>query len=77
MCHTPSIWYCTLADKTTGRGNFSMAFSFGAKAIEVEVDPGTGKVKLLSMVAAHDCGQPINPLAVEQQIQRSAMEANE
>jgi len=27
------------------------------------------------MVPAHDCGQPINPLAVEQQIQRSAMEA--
>jgi CO/xanthine dehydrogenase Mo-binding subunit len=32
-----------LADPVTGRGNFSMAFSFGAKAIEVEVDPGTGR----------------------------------
>jgi CO/xanthine dehydrogenase Mo-binding subunit len=42
---------------------------------EVEVDPETGKVKLLDMVAAHDCGFPINPMAVEQQIQRSAVEA--
>ena len=36
----------TLADKVTGKGNFSMAFSFGAKAIEVEVDPGTGALKI-------------------------------
>jgi CO/xanthine dehydrogenase Mo-binding subunit len=57
------------------RGQIASAFSFGTAVAEVEVDPETGKVKLLNMVAAHDCGQPINPLAVEQQIQRSAMEA--
>jgi CO/xanthine dehydrogenase Mo-binding subunit/aerobic-type carbon monoxide dehydrogenase small subunit (CoxS/CutS family) len=57
------------------RGQVASAFSFGTAVAEVEVDPETGKVKLLNMVAAHDCGHPINPLAVEQQIQRSAMEA--
>jgi len=56
------------------RGQIASAFSFGTAVAEVEVDPETGKVKILKMVAAHDCGFPINPMAVEQQIQRSAME---
>jgi len=56
------------------RGQVASAYSFGTAVAEVEVDPKTGKVKLLNMVAAHDCGQPINPLAVEQQIQRSAVD---
>ncbi|MEW6666717.1 MAG: molybdopterin-dependent oxidoreductase [Thermodesulfobacteriota bacterium] len=56
------------------RGQVASAYSFGTAVAEVEVDPRTGKVKLLSMVAAHDCGQPINPMAVEQQIQRSAVD---
>jgi 4-hydroxybenzoyl-CoA reductase subunit alpha len=57
------------------RGQVASAYSFGTAVAEVEVDPETGKVKLLNMVAAHDCGYPINPMAVEQQIQRSAAEA--
>ncbi len=57
------------------RGQLASAYSFGTAVAEVEVDPETGKIKLLNMVAAHDCGYPINPLGVEQQIQRSAMEA--
>ena len=32
-------------------------------------------MKVLRMVAAHDCGYPINPMAVEQQIQRAAMQS--
>lgn len=43
------------------------SFSFMANAVEVEVDPETGKVKLLSSVVAEDCGQPINPMLVEGQ----------
>jgi 4-hydroxybenzoyl-CoA reductase alpha subunit len=58
-----------LADKVTGRGNFSFAFSFGAKAIEVEVDPGTGKVEIVQVAAAQDVGRAINPLGVECQIE--------
>ncbi len=57
------------------RGQVASAYSFGTAVAEVEVDPDTGRVKLLNMVAAHDCGYPINPLAVEQQIQRAAAEA--
>jgi 4-hydroxybenzoyl-CoA reductase subunit alpha len=36
---------------------------------EVEVDLRTGKVKLLRMTVAHDCGQPLNPMSVEGQIE--------
>jgi CO/xanthine dehydrogenase Mo-binding subunit len=35
----------------------------------VEVDTETGKVKVLSYVAAHDVGKAINPMSVEGQIQ--------
>jgi len=44
------------------------SFSFVAQAVELEVDPETGKVRMLSSVAADDCGQPINPLLVEGQM---------
>jgi len=47
---------------------FTPSFSFVAQAVELEVDPETGKVKLLNSVAADDCGQPINPLLVEGQM---------
>ena len=59
----------TLADKVTGKGNFSMAFSFGAKAIEVEVDPGTGALKIAEIAASQDLGKAINPLGAETQIE--------
>ena len=58
-----------LADKVTGKGNFSMAFSFGAKAIELEVDPGTGAMKIKEIVAAQDLGKAINPLGAMAQIE--------
>jgi carbon-monoxide dehydrogenase large subunit len=35
---------------------------------QVEVDPGTGSVKLLKYLVAHDCGKVINPLIVEGQV---------
>jgi CO/xanthine dehydrogenase Mo-binding subunit len=58
-----------LADPVTGRGNFSMAFSFGAKAIEVEVDPGTGQIHVLEVAASQDLGKAINPLGAIGQIE--------
>ncbi|MBI2888023.1 MAG: xanthine dehydrogenase family protein molybdopterin-binding subunit [Chloroflexi bacterium] len=42
--------------------------TLGAGFFEVEVDPGTGMVKVLKIVQAHDVGKAINPLAVENQI---------
>lgn len=43
-------------------------FSFAAHAVEVEVDPATGKITIVDYVAAHDIGRAINPSACEGQI---------
>jgi xanthine dehydrogenase molybdenum-binding subunit len=45
------------------------AFSYAAQAAEVEVDLDTGEVTVLQMVAAHDIGRAINPLALQGQIE--------
>lgn len=42
--------------------------SFGAQAVEVEVDPETGQVRVLKVAAALDVGYAINPLGIEGQI---------
>jgi carbon-monoxide dehydrogenase large subunit len=42
-------------------------FPFGAHLALVEVEPETGKVKLLKYVAVDDCGKVINPLIVDGQ----------
>lgn len=40
----------------------------GAQCAEVEVDTETGEVRVLRVIAAHDCGRIINPLLVESQV---------
>jgi 4-hydroxybenzoyl-CoA reductase alpha subunit len=65
-------WYdppTQLVDKDTYKGNISAAYGFGAQAVEVEVDLETGQVRPLRVVAAHDIGRAINPMAVEGQIE--------
>jgi len=42
--------------------------SFGAQAAEVEVDRLTGRVRVLRIVAAHDCGRVVNPELAESQL---------
>jgi 4-hydroxybenzoyl-CoA reductase subunit alpha len=54
-------------------GNFSPNYSFMTQAAEVEVDLETGKVTVVKMVTAHDCGQPINPMLVEGQLEGSIL----
>jgi len=44
-------------------------FIAGAQFAEVEVDTETGKVKVLRVVAVHDCGLAVNALTTESQIQ--------
>jgi CO/xanthine dehydrogenase Mo-binding subunit len=44
------------------------ARTFGAQAVEVEVDTATGEVTLLRVVAAHDCGRIVNPTMVDSQV---------
>ncbi|MBW2368474.1 MAG: molybdopterin-dependent oxidoreductase [Deltaproteobacteria bacterium] len=55
-------------DPTEGAGNYSPAYTFGAVVAEVAVDPHTGRVKIDKLTRAHDCGQIINLLGVEGQL---------
>jgi|SRR5579871_181115 xanthine dehydrogenase YagR molybdenum-binding subunit len=43
--------------------------TFGAQFAEVEVDIGTGRVRVLRIVAVHDCGRIVNPLTFSSQIE--------
>jgi carbon-monoxide dehydrogenase large subunit len=45
------------------------ATAAGVHAMIVEVDPDTCEVKILQYVVVHDCGQVINPLILDGQIQ--------
>ena len=47
----------------------SPTYSFGAYICEVEVSLKTGEVKAKKFTVAHDCGQPLNPMSVEAQIE--------
>jgi 4-hydroxybenzoyl-CoA reductase subunit alpha len=55
-------------DFRTGHGNLSPAYNPSACAVEVEVDPDTGQVKITGFWGADDSGFPINPLAVKGQV---------
>ncbi|MBF6589230.1 MAG: xanthine dehydrogenase family protein molybdopterin-binding subunit [Ktedonobacterales bacterium] len=43
--------------------------TFGAHFAEVEVDIGTGQVRVVRIVAVHDCGRVVNPLTFSSQIE--------
>ncbi|HEY7974825.1 MAG TPA: molybdopterin cofactor-binding domain-containing protein, partial [Ktedonobacterales bacterium] len=43
--------------------------TFGAQFAEVEVDIATGVVRVVKIVAAHDCGRIVNPLTFSSQIE--------
>ena len=55
-------------DFRTGHGNLSPAYNPSACAVEVEVDPETGQVKVVGFWGADDSGFPLNPLAVKGQV---------
>jgi len=46
----------------------NLTFPFGAYICVVDVDPGTGVVKVRRFIAVDDCGTRINPMIVEGQI---------
>ena len=71
-----SSWFAPSTEPTTlfqQDGNFAPNYSFMTQAAEVEVDLDTGKIKLLKMVTAHDCGRAINPMLVEGQLEGSVV----
>ena len=41
---------------------------FAAHVVVVEVDKGTGEVKIVKYVAVHDCGRIVNPMLVDGQV---------
>jgi 4-hydroxybenzoyl-CoA reductase subunit alpha len=47
----------------------SPTYSFGAYICEVEVSLLTGEVRIQKFTVGHDCGQPLNPMSVEGQIE--------
>lgn len=54
-------------------GQFSPTYAFIAQVAEVKVDKETGEVKILKLITADECGQPLNPLNVEGQVDGSAV----
>ncbi|MET8004766.1 aerobic carbon-monoxide dehydrogenase large subunit [Nonomuraea glycinis] len=55
-------------DATTVYNPPNLTYPFGAYLCAVDVDPGTGQVKVRRFVAVDDCGVRINPMIVEGQI---------
>jgi carbon-monoxide dehydrogenase large subunit len=46
----------------------TVTYASAVHVAQVEVDPGTGHVRVLRYVVAHDCGKVINPVIVEGQV---------
>lgn len=61
-------------DKETGQtAKITPFWMYGTQAAEVEVDPQTGKVEVLRLVAYHDVGHAINPTNCMQQIEGAVL----
>ncbi len=57
-----------MPDPDTGASERPASFyMFVAQAAEVEVDTQTGKIRVIKIVTANDCGKAINPMQVEGQ----------
>ena len=57
----------------TGLGTHPFDYSAIVQAVEVEVDPETGKVKVINSVAADELGQPINTMLLAGQLEGSSL----
>jgi carbon-monoxide dehydrogenase large subunit len=55
-------------DATCVYNPVNLTYPFGAYICVVDVDPGTGEVKVRRFVAVDDCGVRINPMIVEGQV---------
>ena len=66
---TPESWG---GDKYRGAAiGGTMAFSYAAQVVEVNIDPDTAQIHVEKVWVAHDCGKALNPLSVEGQIEGS------
>jgi len=55
-------------DERTGQGDAYFTWVYGCQAVELTVNRKSGKVKLLTAVAAHDVGRAVNPDMVRGQV---------
>jgi 4-hydroxybenzoyl-CoA reductase subunit alpha len=53
----------------------SPAYSYGVQAVEVTVDPETGRYSLNKVTTAHESGTVINPVGIEGQLEGAIMMA--
>ena len=56
-------------DPETSQGKPFSTYVYATQIAEVDVDDQTGEVEVLRIVAAHDCGTPVNPMLVEGQVE--------
>lgn len=70
MCYTKQIYPYAFGvfqaprvswDEHTGHGNAYFTWVYGCQAVELKVNPKTGQITLLNMLAAHDMGRAVNP----------------
>jgi CO/xanthine dehydrogenase Mo-binding subunit len=65
-------WYavpeCTV-DMETGQGKAYYVYSFATDIAEVDVDTGTGEVRVRSLTAVHDSGRIVNRLTAAGQVE--------
>ena len=67
----------TTGGPIVGKGSFARQSStpaLAAQIAKVEVDPDTGRTRILKLVASQDVGFAINPMAVEGQIEGGAVQ---
>jgi CO/xanthine dehydrogenase Mo-binding subunit len=63
------------ADKKTGLGDHPVAFwTFGAQAVDLEVDIETGHIKILKVASSFDVGQVVNPQLLEGQLEGAILQ---
>jgi carbon-monoxide dehydrogenase large subunit len=62
-------------EETTFYDPENFVFPFGAHACVVDVDPDTGKVRVVRYVAVDDCGRAINPLLIDGQVHGGVVHA--
>ena len=54
-------------------GNLTLTYSYQTHGVVVEIDPESGRVKILDYAIVDDCGRVINPLVVEGQVHGAAL----
>ena len=62
-------------DDATYSGDAYPVYAWGANVAEVDVDPDTGEIEIVRLIAAADCGKVVHPVLAEGQIEGGAVQA--